>query len=204
MPRKRHLRANGGCDFVASGNFLHGDPVHWTTRDLPSVVVLTESDKDVLDQRFRLAFPALSKTRRSGEPDAILRRGPSAFRVHFHGNANPPAVLLPFDKLFDVRADAALRLWRLLAGRNPGPNRAALTLYRRKRLIEALRALDGRLAGAKYRQIAIVLLSLEDMTDAAWQTHDKRGKAIRLARLGFSLMQGGYRRLLLHPYRRKV
>jgi hypothetical protein len=144
------------------------------------------------------------KARTGSEPDAILRLGSSAFRVHMHGAADPPAVLLPFDKLFDIRAAAALRLWRAIARRNPGRNPAALSPQRRKRLIEALRALDGRLAGASYRELATVLLNIEDMAEAAWQTDERRGQIIRLAQLGTSLMRGGYRDLLLFPYRRRV
>ena len=58
---------------------------------------------------------------------------------------NTTAVLLPFDGLFEVRVAAALRLWRAVNGRRPGPNPAALSEARRNRLILALRALDGRL-----------------------------------------------------------
>ena len=46
-----------------------------------------------------------------------------------------------------------------LAGRNPGPNPAALPKTRRDRLILALRALDGRLTDATYREIASVPLA---------------------------------------------
>ena len=68
------------------------------------------------------------------------------------------AVLLPLDQLFDIRVAAALRLWRGLTGRTPGPNLGILTPERRGRLILALRALDGRLERATYPEIAAVLL----------------------------------------------
>jgi len=41
------------------------------------------------------------------------------------------------------------------------------------------------------------------MADAVWQSHELRGQVIRLAKLGTDLMQGGYRNLLLYPYRRR-
>lgn len=185
------------------GDVRGTEPVQWTARALPSIVVVTSTDTELLDPRFRLAFPALAGTRSDDEPYKILRRGPSAFRIHMREAVDPPAVLLPLDKLFDIRVGAALRLWRSLRGRNPGPNPAALSLQRRRRLILALRALDGRLAGASYRELAIILLKLEDMSDATWQTDERRGQVIRLAQLGASLMTDGYRDLLLYPYRRR-
>lgn len=203
MRKRRRSHANGGYDFVRPGDVRYTDPVQWTARALPSVVVITDAVTDLTDPRFRLSYPALEHARTIGQSDHILRRAASAFRLHLHGNADPPAVLLPLDRLFDVRAMAALRLWRALAGRNPGANPAALPPARRKRLIAALRALDGRLAGASYRELAIVLLQLEDMTDAAWQTDERRGQIIRLAKLGMMLMTSGYRDLLLYPYRRR-
>jgi hypothetical protein len=146
----------------------------------------------------------LSGVRTADGPEHVLLRGPSAFHLHMSSSgANPPAVLLPLDKLFEVRAAAALRLWRALAKRNPGPNPAALSPQRRKRLVLALRTLDARLQDASYHEIGTVLFDLPDMPDAVWQSHDLRGQVIRLAKLGTDLMQGGYRNLLLYPYRRR-
>ena len=196
------MHANGGYDFARLGQGQTADTVRWTARALPSVVILIGADTDLLDPRFHLAFPTLGNGRVDGDPETILRRGASVLRIHREENADPPAVLLPLDKLFQVRAAAALQLWQGVAGRKLGANPAALSPQRRKRLILALRALDGRLAGASYREIAMVLLHVEDMPDAAWQTDERRGQIIRLARLGTTLMSGGYRNLLLYPYRR--
>ena len=63
-------------------------------------------------------------------------------------------MLLPLDQLFEIRASAAVRLWRCLSGRKPGRDPAALPKARRDRLILGLRALDGRLEDASYRDIA--------------------------------------------------
>ncbi len=116
---------------------------------------------------------------------------------------DPPAVLLPLDKLFDIRTAAALRLWRGLIGRPPGSNPAVLSRARRERLILALRALDGRIDKASYREIAETLFAVRAVRGRAWKSHDLRDRTIRLIRYGFGLMQGGYRLLLLHPYRRR-
>ncbi len=116
----------------------------------------------------------------------------------------PVAVLLPLDQLFDIRATAALRLWRALTGRKPGPDPGMLTPERRNRLILALRALDGRLERATYPEIAAVLFETEPISKRDWISHELRDQTGRIVRLGFSMMRGGYRRLLLHPYRRRV
>ena len=124
------------------------------------------------------------------------------FRVHVdEAGIEPPAVLLPLDQFFENRATAAIRLWRGLAGRNPGPNPAALPKTRRDRLILALRALDGRLADATYREIASVLFGEAGVSDRGWKSHDLRDRTIRLVRFGLGMMRSGYRRLLLYPFR---
>ena len=105
-------------------------------------------------------------------------------------------------QLFETRAIAAIRLWRGLTGRNPGPNPAALSKARRDRLILALRGLDGRLDGATNRQIASALFGNNAVPERDWISHDLRDRTARLVRLGHIMMRGGYRRLLLYPYRR--
>lgn len=116
----------------------------------------------------------------------------------------PAAVLLPLDGLFEIRAAAAMRLARALSGRDLGPDPSALPSNRRARLLLALRALDGRLDHASYREIAEALFGAHRVPDHGWKKHDLRDRTARLAQLGFRLMRGGYRHLLLHPYRRKL
>ena len=125
------------------------------------------------------------------------------FRLHIleAPGEHTPCVVLPLDELFEIRAAAAIRRWCGLTGRSLGRNPAALPAARRERLVLALRALDGRLDNASYRDIAEALFGSSRMPDRGWKTHDIRDRTVRLARLGFSLMQGGYRRLLLYPFR---
>jgi hypothetical protein len=103
---------------------------------------------------------------------------------------------LPLDDHFDLRAVAALRLWRSLIGRAPGDDPSSLTAQRRGRLIQALRALDGRNDGATYRDIAGSLFGAGRLPERAWKTHDLRGRTIRLVATGYQMMRGGYRKLL--------
>ncbi|MGE3743210.1 MAG: DUF2285 domain-containing protein [Geminicoccaceae bacterium] len=137
--------------------------------------------------------------------DYLIERLGTRFRVHLvDGETQPTAVLLPLDRLFEVRVAAALHLWRALKGRHPGRNPATLSEARRKRLVLALRALDGRLDGATHRQIATALFGASAVPERGWISHDVRDRTARLVRLGVALMNGGYRQLLLHPYRGRV
>lgn len=135
----------------------------------------------------------------------ILCNG-SAFRVHALGKLDGPAIcaVVPLDALFDVRMQAAKRLWLASQGRRPGPGPIPLTKTQRVRLVMALRALDGRLDGASYRDIAAILFGRKRLPARGWKTHDLRDRTIRLCNLGFYLMEGGYRQLLLHPYRQRL
>ena len=109
----------------------------------------------------------------------------------------PAAVVIPLDADFATRADAALRLWRLVIGRPRGRPPDRLTRQRRHRLGLALRALDGRFADASYRVIAAGLFGDARVpAGPGWRTHDLRDRAIRLVRAGIGLMQGGYLDLL--------
>jgi hypothetical protein len=164
------------------------------------VVALTQLPPNLADPRFQL--PSLDPALIVEAGDHLLDRRGAVLRVHLDGTgADPPAALIPFDRLFEVRMAAALRLWRALNGRPPGPNPAALSEARRNRLILALRALDGRLDDATHRQIADALFGAGAVPEREWISHELRDRTARLVRLGMAMMKGGYRRLLLHPYR---
>lgn len=110
------------------------------------------------------------------------------------------AVLLPLDRDFDVRLDAAARFHRYLRGRSAGPTAPALdlTIQRRTRLIQLLHALDFRLSGARPRAIAAALIDAEAarLPAVEWKSSALRRKANRLIGDAVALMRGGYRDLL--------
>ena len=110
----------------------------------------------------------------------------------------PLAVLLPLDDSFHIRADAALRFQRRLFGRAAGPLPRALTLTprHRLRLVRMVRALDGRSAGASYREIASVLFDTPWQSATEWKTSSIRARTIRLVKDAQTMMRGGYLRLL--------
>jgi hypothetical protein len=197
QPRRMHSPGAGGCD-VGTAN--DAGTALWTAQALPSVIVLTHLPPHLADPKFQLHASVLNPALTRG--DHLFERHGAVLRVHVgDAGADPPAVLLPFDRLFEVRVVALLRFWRAMNGRDPGPNPAALSEARRTRLVHALRALDGRLDGATHRQIATVLFGADAIPERDWISHELRDRTARLVRLGVAMMKGGYRRLLLYPYR---
>jgi len=168
------------------------------------VVTLTNAPDGLVDPKFRLDARSLQSILAVEDEDQVVELRGARLRLHREDKVGGSvAVLLPLDELFDIRVAAALRLWRGLTGRTPGPDLGVLTPERRSRLILALRALDGRLERATYPEIAAILFDTEPISKRDWISHELRDQTGRIVRLGFSMMRGGYRRLLLHPYRRR-
>jgi len=108
------------------------------------VITLTEQATDIADPKFSLPASAVEVATGSGDADRVIEHHGTTLRVHLHESGDgQPAVLLPLDQLFEIRASAAVRLWRSITRRNPGRDPAALPKARRDRLILGLRALDG-------------------------------------------------------------
>ena len=160
---------------------------------------------DLADPNLRL-MPIARPGRCGGRTERLIERRDSLFRIHILETPGQqiPCVVLPLDRVFEIRAAAALRLWRGLTGRLPGRDPAILPAARRDRLVLALRALDGRLEKASYRDIAEALFGTSRMPERGWKTYDLRDRTVRLARLGQAMMQGGYRRLLVYPFRGRI
>ena len=110
----------------------------------------------------------------------------------------PLAIVMPLDDDLPTRAEAALRLWRRIGGRAAGHVREPLALTRqhRDRLVSMVRALDGHLAEASYREIAEVLFGVRRVEGEMWKTSSLRDRTIRLVKGGLALMRAGYRKLL--------
>jgi hypothetical protein len=112
----------------------------------------------------------------------------------------PLAAIVPLDKDFVTRIASLLRFHRLIAGRRTGPLPRGwpLTAIRAFRLELMLRALDLRLAGATYREIAIALGREEaaHLSASDFKNSDSRSFAYRLVRDATAMMKGGYRKLL--------
>lgn len=197
-------RSAGGYDFAGLSETADSARVRWTLAALPTTTILTTCAADFADRRFSTNYALLATWARA-QGEQVLERQGALYHVLIDAlDQGAPAVMLPLDRLFEIRARTAVRLWRALSGLAPGPDPTALSQQRQVRLLDALRALDGRQDGASYREIADVLFGRRPISSSGWKTHSLRDRVIRTVRLGEALMHGDYRRLLLHPYRRRV
>jgi len=112
-------------------------------------------------------------------------------------------VELPFDRDFEFRVGAGMRLWRGLNGWPQGAPPHAISAHRRRRIALALRASDAQTDGATYYEIAEVMLPAQRISKRDWGTHEVRDQIKRLVKTGLALVQGGYRALLRPPSRKR-
>jgi hypothetical protein len=183
------------------------EAIFWTPEVLPTIIPIVRSASDSSGNVLSLAKMSAGEIRQASDGwQILLRIGGLEHRLWLK---EPPvadlayAAELPLDEDFEIRADAARRLWRVLNGRPAGPASPELSPQRRQRLALALRALDGRIEGNSYRAIAEGLFGASLIPERAWKTHDLRNRTIRLVQTGFALMRGGYRKLLRQVRRRK-
>jgi hypothetical protein len=194
--KSKHWPSAGDCAFPFDPQLQADDaPLVWLPQLDPATVLLVPATEPFTGSRsLRSLTPIFRRQANDGE-HWIITDSQGRFPLLLSAGIEPDtpvASVIPLDGNFTARADAALRLWRLLTGqryRPPDP----LTRLQRLQLVLALRALDGHLAGATYREIAEVLFGASRVpTGAPWKTHDLRGRTIRLVRTGLKLMRGGY------------
>ena len=190
----------GGCDFLADPDRrADQSSVFWRPDELASVIVLTAAPADVKTPSISLSdLPSDSVRRNAHDGEHVMiKDGEINYQLWLidpPSRAMPMVALVPLDATAPQRADAALRFWRFIAhGR---PRTPPAPVRRSERLIAALRALDGRLAGASYRAIAEALFEPGRLATEPWKTASLRDTVIRLVRTGTATMRGDYRNLL--------
>ena len=159
---------DGVCDFpVDPAQPVGRTPVFWISELSPDVIELREALADVDN-------PAAMPINLTELPDLVARLDedeawygfwrPGSSAHQFWLPTHPPdgratyVVILPFDKLLELRVAAVQRLWRALVGRSEGKRTHDFPKQTRDRHIMMLRAFDGRAAGASYRKLAEALL----------------------------------------------
>jgi len=190
----------GGCDFAVDPAIRAIDAeLFWLPEWSTSVVILTAS---------RVQHPALTfspsdwpglRARRAAQDGEhfILKSGSDEFQLWL---PDPPdetsylAAVIPIDEMAPQRLAVTMRFWRHATGQRPSAGAPAPK--RRQRIDHALRALDGHMAGASYRDIAESLFGSQRVGAEPWKTSPLRDSTIRLVRGGVALMRGGYRKFL--------
>jgi len=112
----------------------------------------------------------------------------------------PISAIIPLDAVGLDRIEALTRLWRSLNGHKV-PSDTRMTAQQRRRLKNMLRAVDGRMNDADYREIAEVIFGVERVTAEPWKTSALRDAVNDLVKDGFAMIDGGYRKLLRHRRR---
>jgi hypothetical protein len=112
----------------------------------------------------------------------------------------PLSAHIPLDAFGLDRIEALTRLWRKLHGHKVPPD-TRLTTQQRRRLKNMLRAVDGRMNNADYREIAEVIFGVERVAAEPWKTSALRDAVLDLVKDGFAMIDGGYRKLLRHRRR---
>jgi hypothetical protein len=201
---------DGGCVFAADPNQSFAEQtVFWAPEILPTVVPIRPALPCSANTRVSLKLTELTTGVLRQASDgwyAVLYLRGIEHRVWLK---EPPVIAkayvveLQLDRDFEFRAHAARRLWRMLNDRAPGPPLHVVSAQRRRRLALALRALDARIDGSTYREVAEILFGAKQIPERAWKTHDVRNRTIRLVQTGFALMRGGYRALLRPSSRKK-
>ncbi|WP_456781642.1 DUF2285 domain-containing protein [Bradyrhizobium sp. USDA 3315] len=149
----------------------------------------------VVPKRYQLDFANLpgNQLRRASDGwPAIVPYGGTNHRLWLRklpASASAAVLDLPLDANFELRLQAARRFWYALEHRPLGPPPLALSALKRRRLILALRALDGWQEGNSYRQIAQGLFGNHRAAERGWKTDDLRSRTIRLVKLGRRLLR---------------
>lgn len=143
-------------------------------------------------QRASLEGLHLVISTQSGRLHLIARAGIEA--------GQPIAAIIPLDASGLDRIEALTRLWRRLHGFSVPPD-TRMTAQQRRRLKNMLRAVDGRMHKADYREIAEVIFGVERVAGDPWKTSPLRDVVIDLVRDGVAMIEGGYRKLLRHRRR---
>jgi hypothetical protein len=197
------LPNNGGCDFVADPrNSALIQPIFWTPQIDPATLPLIAGPKPVGD---------LSVRADDLHAHAIIVHDPGLIRLDLRGESYdvavtdvdetcPLGVFVMFDELTPDRLTAVERLWHAVFAKRVPPD-PRITLQKRQRARQMLRAIDARDSGAIYRVVAEHLFPQHKIDAASWVGDPIREITIRLARDGMKLVRGGYRTLLRRPRR---
>lgn len=133
----------------------------------------------------------------------VVARGDARLRVCIHMSAahTHDCLIIPHDNHLAVRLRAAARYEKAVHGRRLGPDRTATPpAYRRTRLALLLAIHDGLEAGASAHDLAfgLVFARHQPLAGAAWKGSDERRHTLRLVAEARKMVNGWYRKLLLH------
>lgn len=133
----------------------------------------------------------------------VVAKGETRLRLCFHISpaSSQDFLIIPHDNYLATRLRSAARYEKAAHGRRLGSDRTASPPdYRRARLVLLLAIHDGLQAGASARDLAFghVFTRHMHLSGAAWKGSDERRHTLRLIAEARKMVDGGYRKLLLH------
>ena len=192
----------GGYDFAARPGLSAAEQqVVWSPSVDPAIVLLTRRPG------FLPAAPTALADRYAAErdsPEGSYANLPDCgihvlFLPGTSANDQIAAVIPIDDDLLD-RIDAIARFSRAWL-KHPSLRDTRMSVDQRRRFRLRLRAADGRLNGATYREIAIAIYGASRVDSEPWKTSSLRDSVIAFVETGLALIDGGYLRLLRHRRR---
>lgn len=190
----------GGCNFAVRPSFSATETtIYWAPEADPGTVILTAAPS-LADLDAAAPRDLDQTTARPGIDglSIVHGHGAAAVRLLLLGDIpsdHPLAALVPLGADGLDHIEAVTRLWRAINNRAVPPD-ARLTAQQRRRQRHMLQAVDGRMSGASYREIADAIFGAARVADDPWKTSPLRDATIDLVKDGLSLIAGGYRRLL--------
>ena len=133
----------------------------------------------------------------------VVAKGDARLRLCLHMSPahSNDCLIIPHDNQLAARLRSAARYEKAMRGRRLGPDRTASPpAYRRARLVLLLSIHDGLEAGASVRDLAfgLVFARQQPSAGADWKSSDERRHTLRLIAEARKMVNGGYRKLLLH------
>lgn len=174
----------------------------WSPSHNPALIALTHrpdflpSARNTLTNRFGAEH--------KGPEGAYAALPDHDLHILFLPGASPKdqlAAVIPIDDDILDRIDALARLSRASLERPPLRD-TRMTADQRRRFRMRLRAADGRMNGATYREIAVAIYGAARVESDPWKTSPLRDAVIGFVEAGMALIGGGYLKLLRH--RRRV
>ena len=204
--RQQIERANtGGCNFVVRPSLKATEvPVFWSAEADTSTVLLTHAPSVLPTDSNLVVALRVGAARSDGHGVHFLHDADNQ-TIHVVRLAGvsadlPVAALVPLDPDGLDRIEGINRLLRALQGR-PVPEDSRVTRQQRRRFRHMLQAIDGRMNGANYREIADVVFGVDRVASDPWKTSALRDATMGLVKDGFAMIAGGYRILLRHRRR---
>lgn len=196
----------GGCTFAVEPTLDATQTlIAWSPETNTSTILLASVPSILPIERSLFARPESTETRTDEFGTFFRHTLPDGDTLHLLRLAGvdpdrPLAAIIPLDPDALDRIEATLRLAQALLGRRVSKD-TRLTQQRHRRARSMLQAVDGRMNGASYREIAAVIFGASRVADEPWKTSALRDATMDLVKSAILMIAGGYRALLRHRRR---